>query len=98
LNYLFSPGIAVGAHGLIDLELDSQNSPIEAYAGAGPLLILGSDFSLAIETFLGGEYRFVEADFSEAGLFLEVGPTLYILPLEFGFTGRFGFNYHFTFD
>jgi GTPase len=51
---------------------------------------------VGLGAFGGVEYRLGELGLPEGGVFLEVGPTSYVVPaFGFGFNGRLGFNYHF---
>lgn len=95
-SYLFSPGVYVGADALFDINLDTGTAPVDTYLGAGAFASFGSNFGLGFTGLFGGEYRLAEAGLPEGGLFLELGPDLYLAPVtRIGFTGRFGFNYHF---
>jgi hypothetical protein len=95
-SYLFVGGFYLGADALIHLDVDMSGAPIDVYAGGGPFVTVGSGFGLGIEGLIGGEYSLIDAGLPAAGVFFELGPDLYLAPsLQFGFTGRIGFNYHF---
>lgn len=95
-NYI-GGGFVIAADALVGLPVDTA-FPLNVYAGGGPLLVAGggAGFGLGISVFVGGEFRLVDLNFPQGGVFLELGPTLSFLPsLGAGFLGRAGFNYHF---
>ncbi len=95
-SYLYSSGVYIGADALFNLDMDTGGAPIDTYLGAGAFASVGSGFGLGIQGLFGGEYRLVEAGLPEGGIFLELGPDLYLAPGVFlGLTGRLGFNFHF---
>jgi hypothetical protein len=95
-SYLYTSGVYLGADALFDLDMNTGTVPLDTYLGAGAFASIGGGFGLGIQGLFGGEYRLVEAGLPEGGVFLELGPDLYLAPRPFfGFTGRFGFNYHF---
>lgn len=92
--YLYSSGVYLGADALFALDTDVPS--LEPYLGAGAFTTIGSGFGLGVQGLFGGEYRLTDVGLPEGGLFLELGPNLYLAPSAFlGITGRFGFNYHF---
>ncbi|MGL4608203.1 MAG: hypothetical protein ACRCYY_00750 [Trueperaceae bacterium] len=96
LSYAYTSGFYLGADALFDLDLDTGTAPLDTYLGAGLFTSFGGEFGIGLQGLIGGEYRFVEANFPQGGLFFEVGPDLYFAPsFLFGITARVGFNYHF---
>ena len=94
-NYV-GTGFALGLDALYGLAVDTGSTPIDIYVGGGLGLGIGSGFDLALNAFVGAEYRLVDLGFSAGGVFLEVGPAIRVLPaFGFGVAGRLGFNYHF---
>lgn len=80
---------------LVDLPVSLANLPTTVYAGLGPSLTAGADASsLNTQGFLGVEYRLGKNE--PGGIFLELGPSLEIMPeLDTSFVWTLGFNYHF---
>ena len=93
-NYIGS-GFALGADALYDLPVDMGTTPIDVYVGGGVGLGIGSGIDVAINAFIGGEFRLVDAGLPQGGVFLEAGPSFALTPFNFGIIGRLGFNYHF---
>jgi hypothetical protein len=93
-NYVGGGAAVISADGLFGLDVDTD-LPINAYAGAGLTARIGSGFSLGIEGVAGVEYRLGDVGLPEGGVFFEVLPVLYIIPVNFDFNARLGFNYHF---
>lgn len=96
-NYVVSTGFAVGVDALYDLPVDMGGAPIGVYAGGGVGLgIGGGPLNLGVNVFGGGEFSLASAGLPEGGVFVEVGPSIRVLPsFQFGVVGRLGFNYHF---
>jgi hypothetical protein len=96
LGYNYFPvGFAFGVDALYNLRLDTGVAPLSTYVGGGVGVGIGEGLGVGVNLILGGEYRLVEANFPEGGVFFEVGPTIGLAPFGFGFAGRLGFNYHF---
>lgn len=95
-NYV-GAGFALGVDGLYDLPVDMGDTPIDVYAGAGlGIGVGGGPLQLAANVIVGGEFSLAGSGLPEGGVFLEVGPSLRLLPsFQFGVLGRLGFNYHF---
>src|SRR5690554_449704 len=93
-NYIGS-GFALGLDALYDLDVDTGTTPIDVYVGGGLGLGIGSGIDVAINAFVGGEFRLVDAGLPQGGIFLEAGPSFSLSPFAFGIIGRLGFNYHF---
>jgi hypothetical protein len=96
-SYLYTSGVYLGADALFALDTTTTPTPsVEPYLGAGAFTTIGSGFGLGVTGLFGGEYRLDYAGLPEGGLFIEIGPDLYLAPtVFFGLTGRIGFNYHF---
>ncbi len=93
-NYIGS-GFALGFDALYDLDVDTGTTPIDVYVGGGLGLGIGAGIDVAINAFVGGEFRLVDAGLPQGGIFLEAGPSFSLSPFAFGIIGRLGFNYHF---
>ncbi len=93
-NYIGS-GFSLGLDALYDLAIDTGSAPIDVYVGGGVGLGIGAGIDVAINAFIGGEFRLHDVGFSQGGVFLEVGPSFSLSPFAFGVIGRLGFNYHF---
>ena len=96
-NFLFSSGFTFGADALYHFDLDTGDLPLDVYAGGGLAFgVYDAAFGLGVNLFGGAEYRLIEADFPEGGIFFELGPLINFVP-DFapGAVGRLGFNYHF---
>lgn len=93
-NYIGS-GASFGVDGLYTLPVDLDAPGSSLYAGAGLGLGFGAGFDATINVLAGGEFRLVETDVPEIGIFGEVGPSISVTGDGFGFTGRLGANYHF---
>jgi len=93
-NYIGS-GFALGLDALYDLDVDTGTTPIDVYVGGGLGLGIGAGIDVAINAFVGGEFRLVDAGLPQGGIFLEAGPSFSLSPFAFGIIGRLGFNYHF---
>jgi hypothetical protein len=107
--YAGAAGFALGVDGLYGLNLDTGELAADIYVGAGVGMVVGE--ALALKALAGGEYRFVDLDLPQVGLFLEVGPSFGIDMNDedlddddeeiydggFGFDARLGVNYHFDF-
>ena len=94
----FAGAFGVGADVLIGLPVNVPDIPIDVYAGGGPAVAFAGagGFALAVNAFAGVEYRLGQVGFDPGGVFLEVGPTIVLVPaFGAGFVGRLGFNYHF---
>jgi len=87
----------LGADALYGLELDVGALPLDTYVGGGlDLLFVPGAFGVSLDAFGGIEYRLGELGLPEGGIFLEVGPTILVVPaFGFGIDARLGFNYHF---
>lgn len=99
IGYAFFAGntFSFGADVLYSVDVDTGMTPIDVYVGGGPNVTFGvDDLGVAVDVFVGGEYRLGDIGLPEGGVFLEVGPAVSVLPeFNFGFIGRLGFNYHF---
>jgi len=94
--YIAPTGFAIGVDALYDLPVDLGDAPVTVYAGGGVGLGIGGGVSLAINLFGGAEFSLAQAGLPEGGVFLEVGPSINVVPaFRFGVVGRLGFNYHF---
>ena len=94
--YTGNVGFAIGVDALYDLPVDMGDTPITVYAGGGVGLGIGTGIGLGVNVFAGGEFSLASAGLPEGGVFLEVGPSIAVLPnFGFGILGRLGFNYHF---
>lgn len=95
-NYIGTGGFAIGADALYDLAVDMGDAPIQVYVGGGVGLGIGSGVAVGVNAFVGGEFSLASAGLPQGGVFLEVGPSIGVIPtFGFGVTGRLGFNYHF---
>lgn len=90
-------GFALGVDGLYDLAINTGSAPVDLYLGVGAGLGLGqSNVALAVNAFIGGEFRLVDVGLPQGGVFLEVGPSIRIVPnFQPNVVGRLGFNFHF---
>lgn len=89
-------GFALGIDGLYELPVNTGAAPIDVYLGPGVGVGVGRGFAFAVNLVLGGEFRLVDAGLPQAGVFLEVGPSIGVLPsFSPNIIGRLGFNYHF---
>lgn len=90
-------GFALGLDAMYDLDINTGSAPLYPYIGGGLGLGLGSrDFALAVNLFIGGEFRLVDVGLPQGGVFLEVGPAIRVIPnFDPNVLGRLGFNLHF---
>ncbi|UCH24890.1 MAG: hypothetical protein JSV66_13185 [Trueperaceae bacterium] len=90
-------GIDLGVDALIDLPVVITPLPAIVYAGLGPTFtVAAEDSGFALQAFLGTEVRLGAEGNQPGGVFLEVGPTVELVPAtDAGFLARAGFNYHF---
>jgi hypothetical protein len=87
---------SVGADVLYNLVVDTGMLPLDTYVGGGLAIGIGPATSIGAGVIAGVEYRLLEANLPEGGIFFEVGPSLALTPaFAFGVVGRLGFNYHF---
>lgn len=95
-GFTFGGGLGLGADVLVDLPIDTGATPIDIYVGGGAALAVGGEFGFDLNLLVGGEYRLGDIGLPEGGVFLEVGPTLNVVP-AFGanVNAKVGFNYHF---
>jgi len=96
-NYIGTGGFSLGVDGLYGLPVDLGDTPIDVYAGGGVGIgVGGGALGLGVNLFVGGEFNLATAGLPEGGVFLEVGPSIAVIPnFGFGVLGRLGFNYHF---
>ena len=93
-TYGFALGL--GADVLYGLDVDLGALPLDTYVGGGLGVVFLSSLHLYLGAFGGIEYRLGELGLPQAGVFLEVGPDLRVLPtIGFGVNGRLGFNWRF---
>lgn len=86
----FGGYLEVGASVLYDLGLDTGAFPLDVYVGCDP------GFASSLEAFANAGYRLSDLGLPEAGVFLELGPSIVITPTSaFVPAGRLGFNWHF---
>jgi hypothetical protein len=96
LSFTYVGAFGLGADVLIALPVEVEG-PFNIYGGGGLFGAFGGGgTAFGLNLFVGGEYRLVDANFPQGGLFLELGPALLVAPgFGAGFNGRLGFNYHF---
>ncbi len=95
-NYVGVSGFSLGVDVLYGLPVNTGDLPIDVYVGGGPGVSIGAPVGFAINAFGGAEFRLVDVGLPEGGIFLEIGPSIAILPAFAGnFVGRLGFNFHF---
>lgn len=95
-NYIGTQGFALGVDALYDLPVNMGDTPIDLYVGGGLGIGIGAGVALGVNLFVGGEFSLAQAGLPEGGVFLEVGPSIGVVPaFGFGVSGRVGFNYHF---
>lgn len=87
-------GFSAGLDALYTLPVELDQPGSRLYAGGGLGFGFGDQFDAAVILLGGGEFRLVETDIPEVGIFGEVGPSVGF-DGDFGFTGRLGANYHF---
>ena len=96
VNATYGLAFGLGADVLYGLDLDTGVVALDTYVGGGLNAILGGAFGLGINAFGGIEYRLGEIGLPQGGVFLEVGPSVLVVPaFAFGVGARLGFNYHF---
>src|SRR5690625_1325503 len=106
INDLITDGVgtrfSVGYHGrafglgadvIANLPVNTQNTPVGIYAGAGLGVAFYEKTNVNIGVLVGAEYRF--ENFREGGLSLELGPAFSITGHGTAFNLKGGFNYHF---
>jgi hypothetical protein len=86
----------LGISALIDLPVVITPLPARVYGGLGPTFTVAVEHSgFALQAFLGTEVRLGSGDTEPGGVFIEVGPSVELVPaLDSGFVARVGFNYH----
>ena len=93
-----SGGFGIAADAIFDLPVD-LDGPLVVYAGGGPALTVGDPFLFGLRLFAGLEYRLVDLNFPQGGIYVEVGPQLNLIRGEGVPVGtlnaRVGFNYYF---
>jgi len=95
LGYNYVGGFSFGVDALYALNLDTGPEPINTYLGAGVGFAFGVGLVPSLNILVGAEYRLVEANLPQGGVFFEAGPAISVSPFVLGFSGRIGFNYHF---
>jgi len=97
LNATYGFAFSVGADVLYGLDVDLGALPLDTYVGGGlSLLFVTGAVGVGLGAFGGVEYRLTELDLPQAGIFLEIGPDILVVPtFGFGINGRLGFNWRF---
>lgn len=92
----YAGGFALGADVIANLPVNTGDAPLGIYAGGGLGIAFKSTTRVGLGIFVGGEYRLVNAGFSDGGIFLELGPAFSIAGGGgASFNLKTGFNYHF---
>ena len=85
--------MGLGADVIANLPVNTGDAPLGIYAGAGLGVGFSNPANVSLGVLVGGEYRF--PNFTEGGLFLELGPAFSLTGHGTHFNLKGGFNYHF---
>lgn len=99
----FGGVFGLGGDLLFDLPIDTNDVPVDVYAGGGLGVAFGEidatagmDTVFDVHLMFGGVYRLVEAGLPEGGIFAEVGPAItFGAGSNVGVNAKLGFNYYF---